>query len=320
VAADHNDHKVGACRAFSDRAWPASGRARGGLETTLTATSAVVPSPARPESPATVDLHGEATPPSRLARQLWAARPLLVILARKEFHVRYRRASFGLLWAVGLPLLQSAIVAVVFSRVARFGHAPHYPVFVLSGMAPWLYVTAVLGTGATAIVDSADLSSRVYFPRVVLPLVQVVAGLYGFAVTVAAMVALCPVFGVGLGPRTLLLLPASALLVVLAAAACVVASILHVYFRDVRYLVTAGLMVWMYVTPVIYPAADLGRLRVAVDLNPLTGVVDLFHAATVGGAGPMAVAVWVSVCWAVVLLVSGAALACRFDRVAADLL
>lgn len=284
----------------------------------MTATAPALHPP--PDGPS-LDLRGEGTSPRRLGRQVWAARQLLVILARKEFHVRYRRASFGLLWALGLPLLQSLVLAVVFSHVAHIHDATHYAVFVLSGMTAWVYFATALGAGATAIVDGTDLSSRVYFPRCLLPLAQVGTNLYAFAISLVLLVALCPLFGVGLAPRLLLLVPASLLLVALMAAMCLVLSALHVYFRDMRYLVAASLIVWMYVTPVIYPEAAAPHvLRAFLDVNPMSGVVDLFHYATVGPTGPMAVAVVTAVAWTLVLAAAGVALQCRFDRVFVDLL
>jgi lipopolysaccharide transport system permease protein len=269
----------------------------------------------------TIDLQGESTSPGRLARQLWEARELFLILSRKEFHVRYRRASFGILWALALPLLQAAVLALVFSKVAHIRAAPHYAVFVLAGMAPWSYFSMTISAGSTAVVDSTDLSSKVYFPRAVLPLAQLAANLYGYLVTVAIVLLLCPLFHVGLGPAALLLLPASILLLALTAGFCLTASALHVYFRDVRYIVSAALMVWFYVTPVVYPAGDAsGKLRLLLELNPMTGILDLFRTATVGGVGPMAVPVLISLAWTLGLLTTATLLHCRYQRVFADLL
>jgi ABC-type polysaccharide/polyol phosphate export permease len=268
-----------------------------------------------------LDLQAEATPVAGLLRGLWRTRELLVILARKEFHVRYRRASFGILWALALPLLQSIVLAVVFSRVVHIRFTAHYPVFVLSGMAAWTYFSAAFGAGSTAVVDGTDLSSRVYFTRAVLPLAQVLANVYALVITVAIVVLACPVLGVGLGPRVLLVVPAALLLVLLTTGFSLVASALHVYFRDIRYLVSAALLVWFYVSPVIYPPVDApGTLRLVIDANPLTGVIDLFHLATMGAAGPLFGALLVSLGWTVALLVGGVMLQSRFDRVFADLL
>lgn len=283
---------------------------------------------AQPATPAgeagrglTVDLRGEATSPRRLAGELWRARELFVILTRKEFHVKYRRAAFGVLWALALPLLQSLVLAVVFSRVAHIKGAPHYAVFVLSAMAPWVYFSTALSTGSTAVVDNADLSSKVYFPRLVLPLAQVAAAGYGYVVTVAIVLALCPAFGVALSVRALAVVPATAVVVALATGLAATCAALHVYFRDVRYLVSAALLMWFYVTPVVYPpTAAPGKLRALIDANPMTGVLDLFRLATVGHPGPLVVPLAVSMAWAVASLAAAGALHCRYDRVFADLL
>lgn len=269
--------------------------------------------------PPSIDLRGEATSPAVLAREVWKARQLLVILARKEFHVRYRRASFGLLWAIGLPLLQSAVMAVIFSKVARIGHAPHYPIFILSGMVAWISFTAMLAPGSTAVVDGTEMSSRVDFPRILLPLAQVGTGLYGFVITLAITVALCPLLGAGLGASLLLLVPATLLLIALTVGFCLVNSAAHVYFRDVRYVVSAAVIVWFYITPIIYPTVDAPHpLRVFINLNPMTGVVDLFHSALLGTPGDFGLPVLVTCLWTLGLLICGIGLHCRYNRVFAD--
>jgi lipopolysaccharide transport system permease protein len=273
--------------------------------------------------PPSIDLHGEATSPGRLAREVWKARELLVILARKDFQVRYRRASLGILWALALPLLQAVVLAVVFSHVGHFRSVPHtsYTMFILTGMVPWAYFTLALPAGSTAIVDNTDLSSKVYFPRSLLPLGQVLTALYSYFITLAIVLILCPVFGVGLGPRLALVILSTLLMLAITTGFVLVDSALHVYFRDFRYMVTAALLVWLYVTPIIYSAAQAPRtLRTVIDLNPLTGVVDLFRAATVGNVGSIALPVAMTLVWSAVLLVAGAILHCRFNRVFADLL
>ncbi len=273
--------------------------------------------PARPS----LDLHGEATPPLVLARQVWRGRELLVMLARKEFHVRYRRATLGILWALALPLLQALVLAVVFSRVARVHEADHYGAYVLIGMVAWSFFSMTYGMAGTAIVDGTDLSSRVYFPRVLQPLAQVASMLYGYVVTLVISVALCPVLGAPLGLRLLWLVPGTVLLLAVTLGFVLVTCALHVYARDLRYVISAMLMVWLYVTPVVYPVGDVpGLLRWVVNVNPLTGVVDLFHAAVLAHPGGLLEPAGVAMAWAAGLLAVGGALHCRFDRVFADLL
>ncbi len=266
-------------------------------------------------------LEGELTPLPQLWSELWQSRELIAILARKDFYVRYRRASLGLLWAVGLPLFQALVLAVVFSRVVRVHTGSNFAVFVLIGMVGWTYFSNTLSVASTSIVDGSGLSTRIYFPRAVLPLVSVIANLYGYSITLVITLALCPLLGVGLGLHTLWIVPATALAVAVTAGACMVASALHVYFRDVRYLVTAAVIGWFYLTPVFYPLSLVhGLLRAVVVANPLTGVVELMRAATAGADADWAKTVVVSVIWTVLLLGAGASLHRRFNRVFTDLL
>lgn len=261
-----------------------------------------------------------ATPPpvSGLLRDLWDSRSLVAVLARKEFFVRYRRTSFGLLWAVALPLLQATVLALVFGHLLG-SHPADYPVYVFAGMVPWSFFSSTLSNGATAIVDNSTLSNRIYFPRAVLPLISAVSALFSVAITVALLVLMCIGFGVSLGPEVLLLVPAVALVAVLAAAFALVLSALHVYFRDVRFLVSAALTVWLYVTPVIFQVDQLpNALRPVVRLNPMTGVVELFRFATVGTSGAWVTSLLVTGVWVVGLVGAALVMHRRFDRLFAD--
>jgi len=266
-----------------------------------------------------LELHGERTSPFVLARAAWHWREVLVLLARKEFHVKYRRMSFGTMWAVFLPVLQSVVMAVVFSRLVRFS-IPHYAVFILSGMVAWTYFANVFGAGSTAIAGSADLSSRVYFPRALLPLVQVTTNLYGLVIMLAVALILAIPLGAHLGLYTLWFLPGAALLVVFASSLVLTSAALHVYFRDVSYITNALVLLLLYVSPVIYsPAVAPHIVRPIIDANPLTGILDLFHAG-VGDPTSMGLALGVTAAWTVVLSCAAVALHSRFDRVFTDLL
>jgi lipopolysaccharide transport system permease protein len=266
-------------------------------------------------------LEGEATPLRMLFSEVWESRGLLAMLARKEFFVRYRRASFGLLWAVLLPLFQAAVLAVVFSRVAKIDiGGVNYTVFIFSGMISWTFFSGVVGGGSTAIVDGAAMTTKIYFPRAVLPLMTVAANLYGFAITAVILIGMCVLTGVDLGLNLLLLIPAIIVMTLLTAAFVLVFSALHVYFRDIRFMVQAMLIAWFYVTPIIYPLAKVGTLATFLRVNPMTGVVELFRAATVGADPGWLSSLWWTFGWTASLLVIAAALHRRFNRVFVDLI
>lgn len=267
-----------------------------------------------------LDVVGVWTRPAELAARLWAFRDLCLTLARKDFFVKYRRAVFGVLWAVALPAVQAVVLSVVLSRVARISVA-HYPLFIFSGTVAWTYFSSSLSSGSTSIVDNSAMSSKIYFPRLVLPIATCLSNLFTLAISIVIVVVAVPIFGVAIAPRLLLLIPGTALLFLVVVSMTLVVSALHVYFRDATYVVQAMLLVWFYVTPVFYPLTLLhGAVRAVVEANPITGVVGIFHAAAIGGpvADPLG---WlVSAAWALVLLTIALVLHCRFDRSFADLL
>ena len=253
-------------------------------------------------------------------RHLVRHRDVLLVLARKDFQTRYKRASLGVTWAVAVPLLQAAVMAVVFSKVVRAGGGHSYPIYVMSGIVAYTYFSSVLSSAVVSIVEGTGLTEKVWFPRALLVLVPVLANAVGLIIATVILIAAMPIFGVAYSARLLLLVPAISLLMVLATSLSLVLAALHVYFRDVRFLVQAALMVWLYVTPIIYPLSLVHRLQPFIEANPLTGVVILFHMATIGSTGPWVVPVVVSVAVSAVLLAVGYEVHRRHDRLFVDLL
>ncbi len=267
-----------------------------------------------------LDLGPEPGTARAWARAVVQHRDVLLVLAAKDFKVRYKRATFGVLWAVALPLLQSLVMIAVFSRLARFEQEGlDYAGYVLAGMVAWAYVTATVPAAATAIVDAASLTDKVWFPRALLVLSPVTANLVGLGITFVLVTGIQLVRG-GLGAEVVLVVPAAALLVALVAATCLTAAALHVAFRDVRFIVQAGLLVLFYATPVLYPLELLDGLATVVSIaNPFVGVVGLFQAGLTGA--PMSTTALVaSLVWTALLLAVSVRLHHRRDRLFVDLL
>jgi len=268
----------------------------------------------------TLRLEPAPTPWFEWAADLRDHGPVLLALARKDFQTRYKRASFGILWAVVLPILQALVMAVVFSKIARFDTGGYsYTLFVMSGVFAWTYLSSTVASGTTAVVDGASLADKVWFPRAVLPLVPVLANAVGLLISVGVLVALIPVLGEWPGWHVALLVPALVLLTALTTGLVLLLSALHVYFRDTKFLVTAVLLVALYLTPVIYPAEMLGRWSGWLDANPATGAVELFHSAVVGSDVPLR-SVAVSILTTLALLILAASAHRRHDRLFVDLL
>lgn len=253
---------------------------------------------------------------------LWRFRGVLLALSRKDFQVRYKRATLGILWSVALPLLQSVVLVFVFSRVGGFGAGQRYSYggFVLAGMVPWVYISTSVGASTTALVDAASLTDKVWFPRAILALVPPCSNLVMLGASMLILLVELPIVDAPLGPRLLLLLPAAALAVAFAGALGMVLGALYVYFRDLKFVVFAVLLVWLYVTPIVYPLSVLGGAGRLFNLNPLTGIVGLFQTAAVGSPLPSGLALGVSIGTTAVLTVLAVAIHRRHDRLFVDLL
>ena len=261
-----------------------------------------------------------AEPRSRRAwfADLWAHREVLGVLARKDFQTRYKRASFGVLWAVAVPLIQGTVMSLVFSRVIKIGAGGHFSAYVMSGIMAWSYFSATLSASATSIVDGSSLADKVWFPRALLPMVPALANSVGLVISYAVLLVLVPVLGVGYHLRMLLLPIPMLLLIAWSIGLGLVLSALYVYFRDTRFLVQASLLVWLYVTPIVYKKELLGRPGRFLDANPMTGVVTLFHMAVVGPQQNWTRPVIVTVCATLVLLLVGVEAHRRHERLFVD--
>lgn len=267
-----------------------------------------------------IDLGPGAASRREWFKELWDHHAVLWMLSRKDFQVRYKRASLGVLWAVAVPILQGLVMTVVFSRFVPVSRGVSYGAFVLSGVLAWGYFSTSTAAAVTSIVDAASLTDKIWFPRALLPLVACISSLAGLGISMVVLVVALPFVGGSIGIRILLLLPACVLLFTLTSSLGLVLSALNVYFRDVRFIISAGLLIWMYCTPIIYQRSAVGSLGPWLDLNPLTGVVVLFHIAAVGEQEPWTRAVAVSVSMTLALVVASTEIHRRHDRLFVDLL
>jgi ABC-type polysaccharide/polyol phosphate export permease len=258
----------------------------------------------------------------RVVGDVWRSRDLVIMLAKKEFVGLYRRATLGMAWAVGLPLLQAIVLAIVFSQVARFKTVPHYPTFVYTGTLAWTFFSGTISSATTSIVEGQALATKIYFPRMVLPLAGVGSSLFSFIPGLPLLVVFAAVFHTGLGLRTLLLVPATLMMIALTTSFSIVVSALHVYFRDMKYVIQAIMLPWFWASAIFFPLNALGHgvLRKVVEVNPATGMILLFRAAIIGPEPNWTIPLLWSFIWMAALLVVGLSLYRRFDRVFVDLL
>lgn len=251
---------------------------------------------------------------------MWSHRNVLRTLARADFHVRYKRAAFGVAWAVAVPVVQAGVLAIVFSKLIRGGPTDDFAAYVLAGVLAWSYFAQTIAAASTSIVDGSGLAEKVWFPRAVLVLVPPLAGLRAFMVSVAALLVTLIPLGTGWRPSLVLLPVATLVLVVFTMSLALVLAAMHVYFRDVKFLVQAGLLVLFYVTPIAYPKPLLGPLAGWADFNPLTGIVELFHFAVVGRSPGAGRSIVFSLLATLALVVAAVEVHRRHDRLFVDLL
>jgi len=266
------------------------------------------------------ELQGEQTKILPFLRNLWQSRTLIRTLAKKDFFVKYRRASIGMLWAVGLPLIQAIVLAVIFSRIARFKTPIPFAVYAFSGTLPWGFFSGAIGSATTSIVDGSGLATKIYFPRAVLPIVVIVSSFHGYLPALGILILMAAVLGVHLGIHLLMLIPAMALMLALSSAFALVFAPMHVYFRDMRYIVQAALLPWFWASGVIFPLSALGSWQKYFELNPVVGMLELFRASLSAAPTDYLRPVLISVVWVIVLWLAALPLYRRYDRVFVDLL
>ncbi|MDQ3896147.1 MAG: ABC transporter permease [Actinomycetota bacterium] len=268
--------------------------------------SAVPTEAARPAQPVVVVAPSTGWAALRLG-DLWSHRDLLYFLAWRDVKVRYTQAALGAAWAVVQPLLMMAVFSIFLGRLAKVpSDGVPYPVFVFCGLVAWTYFANAVSTATESLVSSANLISKVYFPRLVMPLAALVSWLPDLAIASVILVGLMLLYG--LTPAwTVVLLPLFAGAAVLAAASVSVwLSALNVAYRDVRYAVPFLIQLGLFATPVIYPASIVpDNLRLLYGLNPMAGVVEGFRWALLGHGDAPIDLIAVSAATSTLLLVGG---------------
>jgi lipopolysaccharide transport system permease protein len=215
---------------------------------------------------------------------LWAYRELLYFLTWRDVKVRYKQTALGVSWAIIQPLLTMAIFTLFFGRLA---HVPSdgipYPLFAFAGLLPWTFTANAVTAGGNSLVTNSNLISKVYFPRMIIPAGAVGAALVDFGLGFILLIGLMSYYGVRPGAG-ILMLPVLVLLVTsIAFGLGMLLSALNVKYRDIRHALPFMVQIWMFVTPIIYPASIVpGRWRWLFSLNPLSGVIDGYRACLFG--------------------------------------
>jgi lipopolysaccharide transport system permease protein len=219
-------------------------------------------------------------------RDLWAYRDLLYFLTWRDVKVRYKQTALGAAWAIIQPLFTMLIFWLFFGRLAGMpSDGIPYPLFALAGLIPWTFFANAITNSGNSLVGSANLITKVYFPRMIIPFAAVGAGLIDLAIAFGLMVVMMIWYGIH-PTVNLLLLPALVLLtVMLAIGVGMFMSALNVKYRDIRYALPFCIQLWMFASPIIYPVTLVPQQwRWVLQLNPMVGVIDGYRAAIFGRA------------------------------------
>jgi lipopolysaccharide transport system permease protein len=238
---------------------------------------------------------------------IWPYRELLYFLVWRELKVRYKQTAIGASWVILQPLLTMALLTVVFGNFAKVSSEGFpYPVFALAALLPWMMFSNALSRGSESIVGNANLVTKVYFPRLILPLSGALSPLVDFALSFAILIALMIWYGI-VPTVSFLTLPLFILLSVgTALSVGVWLAALNVRYRDVRHTVPFLLQLWMFASPVAYPVHYVPEnWRLIYGLNPMVGVIEGFRWAILGKTAPDFKLIWISIAVVVVLLAGG---------------
>jgi lipopolysaccharide transport system permease protein len=277
--------------------------------------------PPPPDAPAVVLEAGRAT--ARYWSDVWHYRELAAFLAWRDIRVRYKQAALGASWAVIQPAIQTVLLTFVFGKLAGMpapGGVP-YPLLVLCGLIPWQLFTAAFTGAGNSLVGNTHLISKVYFPRLVVPLSALGVALIDFAIVLGLALPLVTIFH-GLPDWRLALLPVFVLLALLIAlGAGLWISALTVRFRDFRFITPFLLQIGLFATPIGYSAGSTSRWQHLLAFNPLSGVIDGVRWSLLGGQTPLYLpGLALSVLAAFVLLATGIGYFRRTERHFADII
>lgn len=253
-------------------------------------------------------------------QELWYYRELIYFLTWRDIKVRYKQAALGIAWAILQPVLTTAITSIVFGYLLKVdsGNLP-YPVFTLAALLPWHLFQLSLQKSSISLVGNANLITKIYFPRVIIPLSSVLAVLVDFGISLIILFAAMAIYKVPLTWTALGLIPLTLLTVLAALAVGLWLSALNVQYRDIQQMVPFLLQIWMYATPIVYAITIIpeGTIRYIYSLNPMVGVVQGFRWALFGGTPPDMTLLFSSVA-VIVLLISGLFFFRRMEKTFAD--
>jgi lipopolysaccharide transport system permease protein len=253
-------------------------------------------------------------------KELWTYRELLYFLIWRDVKVRYKQTALGATWAIIQPVMTMVVFSLFFGRLAKIpSDGVPYPIFSFAALVPWTFFANGLTQSSNSLVGSANLITKVYFPRLTIPIATVLSGVVDFVLAYVVLLVMMIFYGIAPTANVLWLPLFLLLTVVTALGVGMWLSAMNVQFRDVRFVVPFIVQFWLLATPIAYPSSLLSEpWRTVYGLNPMVGVVEGFRWAMLGTNTPPGFSLIVSSAVAVLLLVTGSFYFRRMEKTFAD--
>lgn len=276
-------------------------------------------SPKNPSTPLTVIEPSKGWIPVDL-KEIWSYRELLYFLTKREIQVRYKQTVLGGLWAIIQPFFTMVVFTLFFGRLAKMpSDGIPYPIFVYAGLLPWTYFANALSNSGNSLVGSANLISKVYFPRIIIPGSAALAGLLDFFVAMLVLFAMMIYYQFVPGLSIFLFPFLVGLTFLCAVGVGLWLSALNVQYRDIRYVIPFLVQLWMFVSPVIYPLSMVSpKYQWLLALNPMGGIINAYRASLLGHQSIDWFLLGISTTIIVIIFISGMYYFRRMEKTFAD--
>lgn len=253
---------------------------------------------------------------------VWRYRELLLVLMLRDIQVLYKQAALGAGWAILQPVFAVTIFSIVFGVFARMpSDGVPYPVFAFAGVLPWTYFAEAVRRSGTGLVTDAELVRKIYFPRLIMPLANVISPLLDFCIAFVVLLIVMAFYGIAPSWKMLVIPPLMLVAALLALSIGLWLGPINVRFRDVKHTLPFLIQIWMYASPIVYPLSLVPeQWQWAYSLNPMVGVIEGFRWAVFDRGEPNFTALGVSAGVIAVLLAGGLVFFRRMERTFADVI
>ncbi len=253
---------------------------------------------------------------------VWRFRELLQVLVMRDLQVLYKQALLGAGWAILQPLFAVIIFSIIFGYIVRMpSEGVPYPLFAFAGVLPWTYFAEAVRRSGVGLVTDAELVRKIYFPRLIMPLANVVSPLVDFCIAFVVLLIVMAFYGIAPNVKMLVIPLLMIVAALLALSIGLWLAPINVRFRDIKHTLPFMIQIWMYASPIVYPLSMVPeQWRMLYSLNPMVGVIEGFRWAVFGQGAPNFMALGMSAIIIVILMAGGLVFFRRMERTFADVI